>query len=681
MREIQVISDSDRHVDFGIITIRDDEFKAIQLLVRNIDLRRAAKSPSHIPNRAIYTIGVIGDEDAPIRIGLVQVGGKGGRIAASHYARDLIEDLQPKLLLVVGICGLLPDHEVTLGDVVLASRVYDFSIGAFVHVNGGSARHSTDTGGPVHPALRPFLDNLRSFEDAIHKASTKVGDAPHIQMNDQNFVANSSREIVKSVLQRNFAAHDSSREKRGKDKKFYKNRGYKIVASPVNSGDNLIKTPDATFWENHARDALVVEMELGGVYYTAFRSEVPMLGVRAVSDVIGFKRDQAWTDYACRVAAAVAQGLMITLKNQLPDLLNSAYTDYGALSRERFYSFADRYCQAINTKMFTQYQVWGSTLSGRTRKVVNTAEACIFCARDWDNLTMTQRERVVSEVEWLLELSTRNGLPSLTYPPPFQNTVTATALGLQALAELRKYMPIDLQQGIVNAISLLCCALNDAYNSSRHGWRTVLCDIDKQHTDIRYNPTLMVVRAMRIADICEDLRNEILSNAVGHVQETKGIGLDRKSTRTSYAATLFLATEAALAGVNSSKLNECADQALDIIVAGSLHAWAETEELSIADYTSNGIERVPFTHWALCYALDYTVVMMDKSSRARSEQYKRILLRLSHRLEAISGDEPLLLSSKVLGLSFGDQLFYPLFLVGASIRNAQCAMHLLDNKG
>ena len=41
-----------------------------------------------------------------------------------------VDDLGPSLLLIVGIAGGLPSDDVTLGDVVLATRILDFSVEA-----------------------------------------------------------------------------------------------------------------------------------------------------------------------------------------------------------------------------------------------------------------------------------------------------------------------------------------------------------------------------------------------------------------------------------------------------------------------------------------------------------------------------------------------------------------------
>lgn len=49
---------------------------------------------------------------------------------AHEAARDLIADLHPQLILVVGIAGGVPSSDFTLGDVVVSTRVHDFTVPA-----------------------------------------------------------------------------------------------------------------------------------------------------------------------------------------------------------------------------------------------------------------------------------------------------------------------------------------------------------------------------------------------------------------------------------------------------------------------------------------------------------------------------------------------------------------------
>jgi len=53
------------------------------------------------------------------------------------------------------------------------------------------------------------------------------------------------------------------------------------------------------------------EMESGGVYRAA-RERCPMLAIRGISDIVGLKRADDWTKYACASAAAFTRAFLRT---------------------------------------------------------------------------------------------------------------------------------------------------------------------------------------------------------------------------------------------------------------------------------------------------------------------------------------------------------------------------------
>jgi nucleoside phosphorylase len=671
MNPLEQLSESDRHVDFGIVTIRDDEFEEVKSVLENIKIKQAVPSSSQIPSRPIYTLGTINLDSATIRVGIVQVGGKGGRLNASHYARDLIEDLCPKVLLVVGICGLLPDDEITLGDVVLASRVYDFSIGAVVNTPNGSTRESTDSGGGVHPRLRPFLDNLSSFLPTILYFGTTNAEVPTptIDINKRNFVSKDkdTKDRISHSLKRHFK---SSNPNSVSATKWLKSRPYSVNVSPINSSDNLIKDPQATNWTFHARDAMAVEMELGGVFQIAHRAEVPMLGIRGVSDVVGFKREPDWTKYACKVAAAVARGIMVTIKTQLTDILDSvpqslAPSTTPIASQQRYSRFVDKFCHETATEMFDPSCVWGAKLHDNLPKVANTAEALLFCAQYWKSLNEKEQNRTKEAAEWISSQVTDTGLPSLSFRFKNRNTVHCTALGLQALVKIDRCLTQNRFQG---KIRLLSSALLNALNNRRGGWRTTLCETDNQY-EIRYIPTLLAIRALRYAQcISTDDSKIILEMAITDFMERKSLGFSSINRASSAAATLFLASEAVIADLLNDDLQTAADNCLQRLEDENIAYWVEVENYSIREYSDGGIEKVPFMHWSIVYGLDYINTLLPIQRHTyQQRKYIRHLWRLSTRLESLARHEPTSISSQILSTGATEKLLYPLFLVGTSL--------------
>ena len=97
-------------------------------------------------------------------------------------------------------------------------------------------------------------------------------------------------------------------------------RAPRYVAGPIASSDRLVKDPDLLVaWLQSARSLLAIEMESGGVYRAA-RARCPMLAIRGISDIVGLKRADAWTKYACASAAAFTRAFLRTRPIELgPD--------------------------------------------------------------------------------------------------------------------------------------------------------------------------------------------------------------------------------------------------------------------------------------------------------------------------------------------------------------------------
>ena len=47
--------------------------------------------------------------------------------------------------------------------------------------------------------------------------------------------------------------------------------------------------------------------------FRATRERCPMLAIRGISDIVGLKRSEAWTEFACAAAAAFTRAFLRTL--------------------------------------------------------------------------------------------------------------------------------------------------------------------------------------------------------------------------------------------------------------------------------------------------------------------------------------------------------------------------------
>lgn len=146
-------------IDVGILTIREDEFRAV--LQAFPDAHGIYKGRHR--EYALRTADA--GHDARYRLAILREVEQGNG-EAQEAARDLIDDLQPSLLLVVGIAGGLPSDDISLGDVVLATRVLDFSLEARKFQESPTYNVG---GGPIAKSIAAGVANLGAREAELGK--------------------------------------------------------------------------------------------------------------------------------------------------------------------------------------------------------------------------------------------------------------------------------------------------------------------------------------------------------------------------------------------------------------------------------------------------------------------------------------------------------------------------------
>ena len=282
-------------VDFGVIAIREDEFEAV--------LMRLA------PDR--YTIG-----RRRYEVGCVSAAGGGyyryaavrlpeqGQGLSQKVASDLISDLDPRWIILVGICGAVPSLDFSLGDVVCATRVHDFCVGS---AKEGSGRSFNVGGGPMHPEIQSLLGSLPAIKRQLEPWNTPKAlsmwrpplTVPPVE-SDFYYGDDSWKIETHRSLEHHFAGQGEGRRPL-------------VTARSVASSDTLVKSTGLMKqWHESARSVAAVEMELSGIYLAArnIDRECPVLAIRGISDVVGFRREEQWTKYGCHTAAAFLFALL-----------------------------------------------------------------------------------------------------------------------------------------------------------------------------------------------------------------------------------------------------------------------------------------------------------------------------------------------------------------------------------
>lgn len=272
-------------VDFGIITIREDEYTAV--------LKRFPEKIEAVSARRVYRLRRLMLNSTDTYTVAILRCIEQGNGEAHEAARDLLEDLAPRWLLVVGIAGGVPAYEFTLGDVIVSTRIVDFSVEAVLKDH---SRELALGGGPLHRDAATLAADIGAM---VHDGelgnwndvATIGTPRPSVEITDDQFYGDDAwRKDVREKIEHHFQ-HKPLRPPL-------------VTTGAIASSDRLIKEAEIlAVWLKIARQVQAVEMESSGVY-RATQGRVPFLAIRGISDVVGFKRRHDWTEYACHTAAA-----------------------------------------------------------------------------------------------------------------------------------------------------------------------------------------------------------------------------------------------------------------------------------------------------------------------------------------------------------------------------------------
>lgn len=284
-------------VDFGVLTVREDELEAMAKHCRIKAMREYV-----VEGRQLYLMfDVAVKSDLLYRLVLARSIVQGGGYAQT-CTRNIIDDFNPSWLMLVGIAGAPPSDEFTLGDVVVATELRDFSVRAAVFDRPDSYRLG---GGPMARKVQDFASTLAGRQDELGNWNEKqvLGlKTPSVDASN-TYGDETWRAKVRNAISVHF---DPSGARRRKPK---------ITTRSFAGGDALVKDPETwQQWQTHARQIEAVEMELPGVYEAA-RTEnhtYPILVSKGISDIVGLERDNAgaWTKYACATSACGALAML-----------------------------------------------------------------------------------------------------------------------------------------------------------------------------------------------------------------------------------------------------------------------------------------------------------------------------------------------------------------------------------
>ncbi|MFO0587074.1 MAG: hypothetical protein U0441_06040 [Polyangiaceae bacterium] len=272
-------------IDVAIITMKEEEYVAA--------LDAFSPDPEMLRNgrQRDYDVACVQTPKGACYVAITRCIHQGNAHAQSA-ASDVIDDLSPAFLLVVGIAGGVPTADFTLGDVILSSYIHDLTL---EDTGTGTSRYNV-LGGPLHSDAARIVERLQSILRSVPP--------PKVTRNRPLLEGRHTTDVADW----NASVDDAFRYHREQGRALPMLRSERIASS-----DRLVKDPELiSTWRSVIKSIACAEMETAGVYVVCQREGTPVLAIRGISDIIGWKRDDAWTLYACETAAQFAATIVST---------------------------------------------------------------------------------------------------------------------------------------------------------------------------------------------------------------------------------------------------------------------------------------------------------------------------------------------------------------------------------
>ena len=190
-----------------------------------------------------------------------------GQINAAMAARDLVDEWNPKALVLIGIAGGL-GKEVQLGDIVVSDQIVDYELGK-VTPAGGTPRWSVYRSDPA------LLGKLLNFRDTSWLA--------HVAVPRPDADAGRIPRILHGVVL----------------------SGNKVIADEATAGSL------SSVWTR----ATAIEMEGAGIAAALYQSKnaPSFIMIKAICDRADAKKDDSWQPYAAEAAAAFTASFILNV--------------------------------------------------------------------------------------------------------------------------------------------------------------------------------------------------------------------------------------------------------------------------------------------------------------------------------------------------------------------------------
>ena len=294
------LRDMVKKVRIGILTTRSGEEDEINKRLDKSGKITGGKNPSY----KYSTIDTV--DKRQLHIASLRIDEKGGGDAQAMTTKFLVDFEELTWLFLVGIAGSPPSADQSLGDIVLAKKIVDLSVSKS---NDGEMQF--DIRMPdihndivdISKSYSNYKGYLSGWHSSIRNSRPKT-ECPKTIIDPRLYGEDTDwKRLIVDSMQTNFKdGHTRSRTPKDRF----------VTFASVNERVKDVERMKR-FVAAHP-NIESIEMELAGVQAAITnlnrQQEVRLFCIRAISDIVGLKRNEAWTAYAEKAAARYTAKLL-----------------------------------------------------------------------------------------------------------------------------------------------------------------------------------------------------------------------------------------------------------------------------------------------------------------------------------------------------------------------------------
>ncbi len=220
-----------------------------------------------------------------LRVAVLELGAM-GNLVSLHACSEVIRQLQPHFVMLVGICGGISGSvdDYQLGDIVVSDRVFYYE-----------------------PAkTKPAEQENRGLDYASFRRGDEYEESALLRL------ALETQSLPKSSIRRIEKPWPGDEPERHLPL---------VKGGDICSGEKVIASSEhAEKLRGHFPSVVSIEMEAAGIAFSCERAGIPFLVVKAVSDFANADKNDSYNEYACASAAAFAVTFLLECRGiSLPE--------------------------------------------------------------------------------------------------------------------------------------------------------------------------------------------------------------------------------------------------------------------------------------------------------------------------------------------------------------------------